>query len=323
LVASRNLSAPHPDISGAGPLGGFINGMYIMKRILFLCFLANLFWLRAIFAQNIYSFPFSVGDKWFYNTTFQSSPGFIVREIINITSDGFRVVSVKSQYRSGYITSGTEYWYHDSVNYYILFSPSLTSGDLPIFISNLKKDSSISPYYDTYSWHNDTINYFGKTYNSQISSFSYYMGRNGYTTLTYRITDELGLTQTVIRTGSGTETTNLIGMIKNNTLIGDSGATILSIKDENQIPRDIILNQNYPNPFNPTTIISYSIPERLFVSLKIYNILGEEVSVLVNSIQNKGEHKEIFDASKVSGGIYIYKLQIDNSTYINKCVYLK
>ncbi len=83
------------------------------------------------------------------------------------------------------------------------------------------------------------------------------------------------------------------------------------------------LNQNYPNPFNPTTIISYSIPKAGFVTLKIYNILGQEVTTLVNQTQSAGSYKFNFNASSLSSGIYFYRLTSGNYTQIKKMILLK
>jgi hypothetical protein len=72
------------------------------------------------------------------------------------------------------------------------------------------------------------------------------------------------------------------------------------------------LEQNYPNPFNPTTTIKYQIPKSGNVTLKIYDILGSEVATLVNEFQNEGRYEINFDASKLSSGVYIYKLQAND-----------
>jgi hypothetical protein len=74
------------------------------------------------------------------------------------------------------------------------------------------------------------------------------------------------------------------------------------------MPNVFRLDQNYPNPFNPSTKISYSIPKQSFVSIKIYNIIGQEVASLVNGVQEEGHHQVVFDARNLSSGIYIAKM---------------
>lgn len=77
-----------------------------------------------------------------------------------------------------------------------------------------------------------------------------------------------------------------------------------------QIPDEFILYQNFPNPFNPSTVISYSLPKNCFVNLKIYNLLGKEISTLVNSFQKRGIYDVTLntDNLNLSSGIYIYAL---------------
>ncbi len=90
-----------------------------------------------------------------------------------------------------------------------------------------------------------------------------------------------------------------------------------------EIPTKYALNQNYPNPFNPTTIISYALPKEGMVTLNIYNILGEKVAELVNEMQNAGSYKVNFDASKLSTGAYIYRIQAGSFVQTKKMLLIK
>jgi len=83
------------------------------------------------------------------------------------------------------------------------------------------------------------------------------------------------------------------------------------------------LNQNYPNPFNPTTTISYTLPERSAVSLRVYNILGQIVETLVNTEQTSGNHVVVFDANRLSSGVYFYRLEAGRFTQVMKMMLLK
>ncbi len=85
--------------------------------------------------------------------------------------------------------------------------------------------------------------------------------------------------------------------------------TITEVEQENNNYFSYTLQQNYPNPFNPSTTISYSLPKAGFVQLKVYDLLGREVAVLVNKEQIKGNYKINFNASNLTSGIYFYKLQ--------------
>ncbi len=76
-----------------------------------------------------------------------------------------------------------------------------------------------------------------------------------------------------------------------------------------QVPHQFALDQNYPNPFNPSTLIHYQLPVASHVTMKIYNILGQEVRTLVNDVQNAGYLSVTFDASGLPSGMYFYRLQ--------------
>jgi hypothetical protein len=93
--------------------------------------------------------------------------------------------------------------------------------------------------------------------------------------------------------------------------------------NENFPPVSYKLNQNYPNPFNPTTIISFSIPVQEKVSLKVYNILGMEVSTLLNEVQTTGNHSIRFNAKNFPSGIYFYELRTGNFLDVKKMILLK
>ena len=75
------------------------------------------------------------------------------------------------------------------------------------------------------------------------------------------------------------------------------------------------LEQNYPNPFNPTTTIQFSISQPMFVSLKVYNLIGEEVATLVNGERDADEYSVVFDASEMPSGVYVYRLQSARTEY--------
>jgi len=92
---------------------------------------------------------------------------------------------------------------------------------------------------------------------------------------------------------------------------------------ENSLPSDYNLEQNYPNPFNPTTTIRYSIPKEGLVTLKVYNLIGEEVATLVNEINQPGNYDVTFDAAKLSSGVYFYRLQAGSFIEIKKFLLMK
>ena len=84
-----------------------------------------------------------------------------------------------------------------------------------------------------------------------------------------------------------------------------------------------LLKQNYPNPFNPTTTIEFSLPERSYVELNIYNVLGVKITTLVQGVEEAGTYSIQFNASKYPSGLYIYELQTDRFKQTKKMIYMK
>ncbi|HEY5125657.1 MAG TPA: T9SS type A sorting domain-containing protein, partial [Ignavibacteria bacterium] len=89
------------------------------------------------------------------------------------------------------------------------------------------------------------------------------------------------------------------------------------------VPSKFTLYQNYPNPFNPSTTIKFDLPVSGFVKLKIYNILGREISTLVNEIRNAGTYEINYNASALSTGIYFYKLEFGGNSEVRKFTLIK
>ncbi|MFO7446680.1 MAG: sugar-binding protein, partial [Ignavibacteriaceae bacterium] len=98
---------------------------------------------------------------------------------------------------------------------------------------------------------------------------------------------------------------------------------VVGVKTEPAIAKDYYLSQNYPNPFNPNTNIQFSIPGSEFVSLKIYNSLGQEVEQLISEEMNAGVYTAVWDASKLASGIYYYQIKAGQFVQTRKLVLLK
>jgi glucuronoarabinoxylan endo-1,4-beta-xylanase len=103
-----------------------------------------------------------------------------------------------------------------------------------------------------------------------------------------------------------------------------SGNVIVAVENSSFSPvTSFKLFQNYPNPFNPSTQINFEIPEKSFVSLKVYNILGQEIAELVGKEYLAGVHSVIFDASHLANGIYFYTLKTRDFTKTRKMFIIK
>ncbi len=102
----------------------------------------------------------------------------------------------------------------------------------------------------------------------------------------------------------------------------DPGA--VGVKEvKGSVPLEFKLSQNYPNPFNPETKIEYSVPKSAFVTLKVYNLLGQEVATLFSGNQKAGNYEATFNGANLASGVYMYSLQSDNVTITKKFVFMK
>ncbi len=99
-----------------------------------------------------------------------------------------------------------------------------------------------------------------------------------------------------------------------------SGNVTVSLGEDARI---VTLGQNYPNPFNPTTIITYALPEGTHVSLKVFNMMGQEVAVLTDAYQEAGQHHAAFDATHLSAGMYMYVMQAGATRITKRMTLLK
>lgn len=101
--------------------------------------------------------------------------------------------------------------------------------------------------------------------------------------------------------------------------------TVTSVREIHEVgtPHNYALAQNYPNPFNPATVINFSLPKAGFVTVKVYDLVGREVATLVQGYQNAGSYGVDFDASKLSAGVYLYKLTANDFSQVKKMMLVK
>jgi len=134
---------------------------------------------------------------------------------------------------------------------------------------------------------------------------------------------------------NGFETLHLVYMVDVEEPLGDQQGkhvyyhlahelSILSISQgDKTVPVSMKLEQNFPNPFNPGTTIRFRLQRESKVNLRIYNILGQEVDMLIDDLMETGSHEFYWDASKFTAGIYFYRLTANNLTRTNKMILLK
>ncbi|MGE5795288.1 MAG: T9SS type A sorting domain-containing protein [Ignavibacteria bacterium] len=116
-----------------------------------------------------------------------------------------------------------------------------------------------------------------------------------------------------------------ITSLRTNDVWGTIGETVVTGTGKTKAPivYKFSLEQNYPNPFNPSTTIKYTVPEAGLVTLKVYNLLGQEVAVLVNEVKAPSENVVNFDASGLSSGLYFYQLNMKNYNATKKMMLVK
>ena len=202
-----------------------------------------------------------------------------------------------------YNTSGTQQW----VRYY--------TGPVPYSRPNaIEIDAAGSVYVTGVSG----VDYATIKYNTngvQQWLMQYHEPRINMTAIAQGIA--LDSSSNVIVTGvSSQEALTDIGTVKYSQITGVTPAS-------NEIPKQFSLSQNFPNPFNPSTNISYQLPDPEFISLKVYDNLGNEVITLVNEKQNAGSYSVNFNAASLPGGIYFYKLVTENFSETKKMVLIK
>jgi len=137
--------------------------------------------------------------------------------------------------------------------------------------------------------------------------------------------------QQVDNTGAISKDGTLYLGVHNTSLITNQTKTLIAIKDtgtvsvdENKIIiKDYSLSQNYPNPFNPNTSIDYSLKERGFVQLKVFDVLGKEVATLVKEEQPQGNYSVKFHGSNLTSGVYVYSLKVNDFAENKKMILLR
>ena len=164
---------------------------------------------------------------------------------------------------------------------------------------------------------------------SGIRNYSIYVSSNDspYTAWLTDVTDTMGIFY-----GHNTMRYKFISLARDNAgnveqskISEDAGTQIITdIKDDkNVIPTEYALKQNYPNPFNPLTKIRFDIPKESHVTLKLFNILGQLVSIIVDEQREPGSYEIVFDGSKLASGVYFYRLIADNYISTKKFVLMK
>ena len=132
-------------------------------------------------------------------------------------------------------------------------------------------------------------------------------------------TEEFGL---LLETETWGTLATLTGCYIDGVVYGDTSLAV-SVDDDPFIIHNFKLYQNYPNPFNPATTIEYELQEYAYVNLKVYDVLGNEIAVLVNEEKYAGKYSIKFNGKDLTSGVYFYKLTIGGNTQVRKMILLQ
>ncbi|MBX2974968.1 MAG: T9SS type A sorting domain-containing protein [Ignavibacteriaceae bacterium] len=223
---------------------------------------------------------------------------------------------------------------------YLASEAAPTQGkDVFIFLTDSLKPLINAPWaksgkvvgWKTYLANESTNNYVGWFDNSS----SVNKAAGSFVEGTINIQAEFGYIPSKLYLAVGQYNTNDNGSLQHQVPMGNNNGDIeaaeffefdyvlSNAKKEAEVQLSFALYQNYPNPFNPVTTINYSIPTGEYVSVKIYNTLGEEIVTLFSGYVEAGKHSVSFDASKLSSGMYIYKLSAGSHTQVKKMILAK
>jgi hypothetical protein len=101
------------------------------------------------------------------------------------------------------------------------------------------------------------------------------------------------------------------------------GTRITEVENEKETPSSFYLEQNYPNPFNPSTVISYQLPVSSDITIKVFDVLGNEIATLVNEFKAAGKYEVAFNSERLVSGVYFYQFKAGNYINTKKMILLK
>ncbi|MBN1781306.1 T9SS type A sorting domain-containing protein, partial [bacterium] len=102
-----------------------------------------------------------------------------------------------------------------------------------------------------------------------------------------------------------------------------AGEGTVAVQISSGKPERYELSRNYPNPFNPSTMVQYAVPERGLVTLTVFNMLGQEVTTLVNEVQEAGVYQMTWDAAQCNSGMYFVRMNAGGQVLTHKMMFLK
>lgn len=273
-------------------------------RIKYLSILLSLLFFINVHCQHMY--PLEIGNTWIYNDYPGTVKFTIVDDSVLVDSFYYYHIIIQqnglSQYASRYSRREDDFYIAK------MYIPG-NDGDQEIYYREGAYVGEV--WYQTYDPVSYTevldsliYNVFGQimvvrrlevnSYNNLVRNFEFF-------------TEEIGM----IASSDfwGTPTRLILGCVVDKVVYGDTSFYITVGIDNNEPVNEYRLYQNYPNPFNPTTTIEFKLPQNSMVTLRVFDVLGNEVAVLVNDELTAGMHSVEFNAESLPSGIYIYVIK--------------
>ncbi len=299
-------------------------GINIIKQILVNSYLLELY-------------PLNTGDRWYYSGAYISYPDKITRiKYFREVTGKFTGLNNKiynELKETGDLLPKPVFYYEriDSMGGKVYrYSKDSVNSNYEYLIDDLtgKTGSSSRSYRfgnsePTYIISQNDTTIFGKN----VNTIEYYSGRSE--NCNYKLAGSYGLVNIKIRDTDFEYNYSLSGAVINGKIYGDTSLT--GVLGPSETPSNFELKQNYPNPFNPSTAISFTIPHREFVTLKVYDVLGRLVATLVNEEKNTGTYKVEFNSNNLlpttnhslSSGVYFYRLEAGSLVSTKKMIVIK
>ena len=319
------------------------------KKILFITayYLLSIISTTLTFSQSVELkfdsvltyYPIDIGNKWVFDeyATSTIEPIITIHRVWSIEfvkdtlmPNNESYTALQKKYYDGTPAGGFKYERIDTVELKVLqYDPEVNSTNYEILILDLSIelfDTFYNPYCISTFQETGTTSRFGHTFN-----FRSYYSICGLFYPDFYYIKGLGLYRYAWYADFVESLSHLRGCIINGIVYGDT--TVVSVDDEAQQPITFALSQNYPNPFNPTTTIRYTIADFGFTSLKVYDVLGNEIATLVNEEKPAGSYEVQFsakggsasggDAYNLPSGIYFYRLTAGSYSATKKMLLLK
>lgn len=242
-------------------------------------------------------------NEWFLNTVSQtasSRSGLYALKLQTLSMNEFLIPAIVSAGTDGYGFPISQR--HEQLSFYYKFNKTVSTAYLYIAVGLKKSGETIGAEFITITEAADDF----VAMNIPITYLSNEVPDSA--TIVLQVADQVSDTS-----ASGSYA-----------VIDDISFNAVSDVEEDDLKlSDFILAQNYPNPFNPSTIISWQSPRGSWQTIKVYDLLGRVVATLVDEYKPAGSYAVDFDASKLSSGVYLYRLQAGNNIQTRKMALIK